>query len=114
MRPRAAGRVRRGVLSGVAGCPLPVPPTGTFPSLAADQLIRRKPCLPPSSRPPGRECADGRRPTPSSGTASIGTLHEPVNLLVPIEGPEDEEAHRAGPTPVGHLGAVRNQDCLAG
>src|SRR5712691_4545100 len=96
----------------IIGCPshryLPKPCRGPGDAAPPTSLACR-----PLPGPPGRECADGRRPTPSSGTASIGTLRERVNLLVPIEGPQDEEAHRAGPTPVGHLGAFRNQDCLA-
>src|SRR4029077_18911340 len=73
----------------IIGCPS----TGTFPSLAADQRDAAPPAslaCRPLPGPPGRECADGRRPTPSSGTASIGTLLGPVNLLIPVERPQDE------------------------
>src|SRR5712691_5546215 len=97
----------------IIGCPshryLPKPCRGPGDAAPPTSLACR-----PLPGPPGRECADGRRPTPSSGTASIGTLRERVNLLVPIEGPQDEEAQGAGATPVGHLGAFWNEDRFAG
>src|SRR6266849_9165244 len=96
----------------IIGCPLPPIPSQALLRTRSCRSAANLVCR-PLPGPPGRECADGRRPTPSSGTASIGTLCEPVNLLVPVEGPQDEEAHRTGPTPVGDLGAFRNEDCLA-
>src|SRR5713226_4427114 len=97
----------------IIGCPLPPIPSQALLRTRSCRSAANLVCR-PLPGPPGRECADGRRPTPSSGTASIGTLPEPVNHLVPIEGPEDEEAHRTGPTPIRDLGAFWNEDCFAG
>src|SRR6266849_9293599 len=94
----------------IIGCPLPPIPSQALLRTRSCRSAANLVCR-PLPGPPGRECADGRRPTPSSGTASIGTRCEPVNLLVPIEGPQNEEAHRAGPTPVGDLGTFRNEYC---
>src|SRR3984893_18073824 len=37
----------------------------------------------------------------------------PAGLLVPVEGPEHEEAQRARAAPVGHLGSLWDQDGLS-
>src|SRR5712692_903334 len=97
----------------IIGCPLPPIPSQALLRTRSCRSAANLVCR-PLPGPPGRECADGRRPTPSSGTASIATLRERVNLLVPVERPEDEEAHRTRLTPVGDLGAFWNEDRFAG